>query len=332
MNDEMEALNRNGTWILSDLPVGRKPIGCKWIYKVKYKSNGQMDGYKAILVAKGYNQREGIDFDETFSHVVKMVTVRYVYMTLPEGYFSKNETKVCRLVKSLYGLKQSPRNWNGKLTSTLLEMGFVQSISDYSLFVKNDSNVYIVLLVYVDDIVITGSKPVSTPIEQDIVIFDKESALPGDDLLENSPGQGLTFSKGNLSDLKCYVDSDWAKCKVSRRSTAESEYRAMCDVTCEVMWLLNLFKELHIDISLPVDLYCDNSAALSIAANPVFHDRTKHFEIDLHFIREKISSGIVSTKKIDTTKQVADIFTKGLGTKQHKFLCKQLGLSSVFAT
>ncbi|KAJ0483933.1 putative RNA-directed DNA polymerase [Helianthus annuus] len=498
MNDEMEALNRNGTWVLTDLPQGRKPIGCKWIYKVKYKSNGQIDRYKARLVAKGYSQREGIDFDETFSPVVKMVTVRCiinlainngwslyqldvnnaflygnlsedVYMSLPEGYFSQNETKVCKLVKSLYGLKQAPRNWNEKLTSTLLEIGFVQSISDYSLFVKNDSNVFIALLVYVDDIVITGnnkaeiesvksflnskfmikdlgelkfflgievtkhkdvlylsqrkycldllsefgmlgSKPVSTPIEQNVVIFDKDSTLPGDDLLENvseyqrlvgkliyitltrpdisyavqclsqymhsplkshlqlafrvlrylkqSPGQGLSFSKGNLFYLKCYVDSDWAKCKVTRRSvtgfsifwsgnliswkskkqsvvsrsTAEAEYRAMCDVTCEVMWLQNILKELHVNITLPIELFCDNSAALSIAANPVFHDRTKHFEIDLHFIREKITSGIVQTKKIDTSKQVADIFTKGLGSEQHKFLCKQLGLTSVFAT
>ncbi|KAJ0836373.1 putative RNA-directed DNA polymerase [Helianthus annuus] len=273
MNDEMEALNRNNTWILTELPPGRKPIGCKWIYKVKYKSNGQIDRYKARLVAKGYSQREGVDFDETFSPVVKMVTVRClvslavnngwslyqldvnnaflygnlseeVYMTLPEGYFSENETKVCKLVKSLYGLKQAPRKWNEKLTSTLLEIGFVQIVSDYSLFVKSSSDVFIALLVYVDDIVITGnnkneidkikaflnskfqikdlgllkfflgievvqengvlclsqrkycldllsefgllgSKPVSTPIEQNAVIYNKDNALPGDDLLEN---------------------------------------------------------------------------------------------------------------------------------------------------
>ncbi|KAJ0890287.1 putative RNA-directed DNA polymerase [Helianthus annuus] len=169
MNSEMEALNRNNTWIVVDLPKGRKPIGCKWVYKIKYKASGEVERYKARLVAKGFNQREGIDFGETFSPVVKMVTVRIVlklavnngwplyqldvnnaflygslsedvYMTLPQGYFNNEKTKVCKLVKSLYGLKQAPRQWNEKLTSVLVDMGFVQSLCDYSLFVmcKND--------------------------------------------------------------------------------------------------------------------------------------------------------------------------------------------------
>ncbi|MFS7952191.1 putative RNA-directed DNA polymerase [Helianthus anomalus] len=154
MNVEMEALLRNQTWNVVDLPANRKPIGCKWVYKIKYKANGEIERYKARLVAKGYNQREGLDFGETFSPVVKMVTVRCilslavqngwmlyqldvnnaflygsitedVYMTLPEGYYSKNDNKVCKLVKSLYGLKQAPRKWNEKLTNVLCDVGFV---------------------------------------------------------------------------------------------------------------------------------------------------------------------------------------------------------------
>lgn len=78
MNEEMEALNRNGTWIITDSPLGRKPIGCKWVYKIKYKSTGEIERYKARLVVKGFNQREGLDFDETLSHVVKFATVRCV--------------------------------------------------------------------------------------------------------------------------------------------------------------------------------------------------------------------------------------------------------------
>ncbi|KAJ0733050.1 putative RNA-directed DNA polymerase [Helianthus annuus] len=186
MNAEMEALHNNNTWVLSDLPADRKAIGCKWVYKVKYKSNGEIERFKARLVAKGYNQREGIDFGETFSPVVKMVTVRIVislavknnwklfqldinnaflygsitedvYMQLPQGYYSKGETKVCKLVKSLYGLKQAPRKWNEKLVKVLVDIGFKQSLCDHSLFVLNKSNVFLVLLVYVDDIVITGN-------------------------------------------------------------------------------------------------------------------------------------------------------------------------------
>ncbi|KAI3830073.1 hypothetical protein L1987_04206 [Smallanthus sonchifolius] len=495
MNEEMEALNRNNTWTLVDLPIGRKAIGCKWVYKIKYKSTGEIERYKARLVAKGYSQREGIDFDETFSPVVKMVTVRCiislavendwplyqldinnaflygnitddVYMSLPEGYFSKSETKVCKLVKSLYGLKQAPRMWNEKLTSVLLEIGFVQSKSDYSLFTKNAGTVFIALLVYVDDIVITGNdeseiknikqllssnfmikdlgllkyflgievlksekgiclsqrkycldlltefgllgcKPVNIPIEQNYIVTSK--CASDDQVLDNisgyqkligkliylshtrpdisysvhylsqfmhcptnphlqlalrllrylkkSPGKGLLFRKGKNFDLQCFVDSDWGKCLTSRRSvtgycvflgdclvswkskkqetvsrsTAEAEYRAMCSATCEIMWILNILKDLRIKNNLPVKLFCDNSSAISISANPVFHNRTKHFEIDLHFIREKIEAGIIKLVKIASNQQLGDIFTKGLNVSQHNFMCNKLNLFDIFA-
>nr|GEX24573.1 ribonuclease H-like domain-containing protein [Tanacetum cinerariifolium] len=142
--------------------------------------------YKATLAAKGFSQKEGFDYDETFSIVVKMVTVRClvsivvvygwplyqldinnvflykdlaedVYMTLPEGYNSGNKTKVCKLNKSFYGLKQAPRQWNNKLTTTLVEHGFKQSKFNYSLYIKHKGTVFVALLVYVDDIVITNN-------------------------------------------------------------------------------------------------------------------------------------------------------------------------------
>ncbi|GJZ51089.1 ribonuclease H-like domain-containing protein [Tanacetum coccineum] len=185
MNNEIEALNRNNTWTVCDLPVGRKPVGSKWLWKIKYKSTGEIERYKARVVAKGFSQREGFDYSETFSLVVKMSTVRCmlnvaicngwdlfqldinnaflygdlsedVYMTLPPG-FDTDKSKVCKLNKSLYGLKQAPRQWNAKLTQALTEHGFVQSKFDYSLFTKNSDNVFIILLVYVDDIVVTGN-------------------------------------------------------------------------------------------------------------------------------------------------------------------------------
>ncbi|GJW38223.1 ribonuclease H-like domain-containing protein, partial [Tanacetum coccineum] len=184
INSKMDALYRNNTWDLVELPKGRTTIVSKWVCKIKYKSDGEIERYKARLVAKGFNQREGIDFDETFSLVVKIVTVRClinlavqngwtlyqmdvnnaflygdlnetVYVSLPPGYFPKVETRVCKLNKSLYGLKQAPRQWNAKLTFALIECGFVQSKSDYSLFTKKFGDVFIALLVYVDDIIIT---------------------------------------------------------------------------------------------------------------------------------------------------------------------------------
>lgn len=136
MQQEVQALEENGTWRIVELPQGKNVVGCKWVFKIKYKADGKVDRYKARLVAKGYSQTEGIDYHETFSPVVKMTTVRSiialaatqswniyqmnvfnaflqgdlleeVYMELPKGFFSaeKGKNLVCKLVKSLYGLK-----------------------------------------------------------------------------------------------------------------------------------------------------------------------------------------------------------------------------------
>ncbi|GJR45382.1 putative reverse transcriptase domain-containing protein [Tanacetum coccineum] len=186
MNEEIDALYRNCTWTIVDLPKGRNAIGNKWIYKIKCKASGEIERYKARLVANVFSEQEGFDYDETFIPVVKMVTIRCVitivvsyswpmyqldvnnvfvygdlvenvYMTLPLGFGNNSDNKVCKLNKSLYGLKQAPRQWNTKLTAVLVEHGFVQSKFDYSLFIKETGDVFVVMLVYVDDIVIPGN-------------------------------------------------------------------------------------------------------------------------------------------------------------------------------
>jgi hypothetical protein len=164
MQQEIQALHANKTWSLVPLPAHKRPIGCKWVYKIKYHPDGTIDRYKARLVAKGFSQIEGIDYRETFAPVAKLTTVRVllslaamqnwhlhqldvnnaflngdlyedVYMRLPPGFGRKGETRVCKLHKSLYGLKQASRQWFLKLSSALKSVGFKQSWSDYSLFV-----------------------------------------------------------------------------------------------------------------------------------------------------------------------------------------------------
>nr|GEY94730.1 ribonuclease H-like domain-containing protein [Tanacetum cinerariifolium] len=91
--------------------------------------------------------------------------------------------------------------------------------------------------------------------------------------------------------------------------------------TCEVIWLTRLIKDLDVEGLLPVRLYCDSTSAIQIVANPVFHDKTKHFEIDVHLVKEKVASGVMSIVKVNSAKQVVDIFTKSLSIAQHKMFC-----------
>ncbi|XP_043725671.1 uncharacterized protein LOC122672240 [Telopea speciosissima] len=154
MKDELQALNRNHTWELVRLPTGKHTVGCRWIYKIKYNSDGSVERYKAWLVAKGYTQTYGVDYRETFAPVVKMNTVRVlmsvavncgwslfqmdvknaflhgdleeeVYMDLPPGHALPNQDgMVCKLKNSIYGLKQSPRAWYDKLSAALIRFDF----------------------------------------------------------------------------------------------------------------------------------------------------------------------------------------------------------------
>ncbi|KAJ4790834.1 Retroelement pol polyprotein-like [Rhynchospora pubera] len=492
MQAEIEALERNNTWTLEELPKGKTAIGCKWVYRVKYNSDGAVERYKARLVVLGNRQKEGVDFNETFAPVAKMVSVRTflavaiaknwelhqmdvhnaflhgdlneeVYMKLPPGFASTHPGQVCRLRKSLYGLRQAPRMWFSKLVSALETYGFIQSKADYSLFAYRNGNIFITVLVYVDDLVIAGnngeailnfksylsrafsmkdlgmlkyflgiefarnatglvlcqrkytldilaeygllgSKPAATPLEQNHNL----STLHGESMaepekyrrlvgkliyltitrpelsysvhilaqfmqnplsahydaalrvlryLKNSPGQGLLLRADNDLRLYAYCDSDWAACPLTRRSlsgyfillgrspiswktkkqhtvarsSAEAEYRSMAAAACELTWLRSLLQFLGVSHPEPVKLFCDSQAALHIAANPVFHERTKHIEIDCHYVRDQICAGLIEAFYVRSSDQLADLFTKSLGKQQFTYLIGKLGICDLHA-
>lgn len=186
MKAEYSALMNNNTWTLVELPPTRKASGCKWVYRIKENPNGSINKYKARLVAKGFHQQHGLDFTETFSPVVKPATIRIIltlalthrwhiqqidinnaflngflseeiYMLQPPGFEAKNKHLVCKLNKALYGLKQAPRAWYEHLTSVLIQFGFSPSKCDPSLFTYTRADALLYVLVYVDDIIITGS-------------------------------------------------------------------------------------------------------------------------------------------------------------------------------
>jgi hypothetical protein len=107
---------------------------------------------------------------------------------------------------------------------------------------------------------------------------------------------------------------------VVSRSSTEAEYRSLSITTAELFWIRMLFRELGVSLSIPPVLWCDNIGALSLASNPVFHARTKHIEVDYHFVREKVLNRDILIKFINTHDQVADVFTKGLPSARFLFL------------
>lgn len=186
MQAELAILQHNNTWILTPLPPSKKAIGSKWVYKLKLKPNGDVDRFKARLVAKGYNQVAGLDYSDYFATTAKVVTVRIlfifastchwplfqldinnaflhefldedVYILPPNGFSLARRGDVCLLKKSFYGLKQASHQWNYELTSHLCFLGFVQSPYDHYLFLHKTSEFFLILIVYVDDMLLTES-------------------------------------------------------------------------------------------------------------------------------------------------------------------------------
>ncbi|KAL0298886.1 UNVERIFIED_CONTAM: Retrovirus-related Pol polyprotein from transposon RE2 [Sesamum radiatum] len=356
MRQEIQALEQNCTWKITPLPVGKKPIGCKWVFKTKLKADGFVERYKARLVAKGYNQVEGIDYTESFSPVAKAVTVRIFLAIAAEGY-NVEPVFVCKLERSLYGLKQASRQWNLEFTHKLEQYGFAQSANDHCLFTMHTNLGQLFLLVYVDDILITG--PSLSDIEGLKLTTDSGAQLQNPDMYRRLVGRllYLGFTRPDISHsvqhsrlsvtligLLCGHTSflsgfciflgdariSWKTKKQSTVScsTAEAEYRSMAATVCELRGISYILADFGISVASPIPLYCDNKAALHIMANPVFHERTKHIEIDYHVVRNAFKNGFVLPSRIKGSDQLADTFTKSLPLKTFSSMVSKLGLVS----
>lgn len=478
MTDEFQALIRNNTWKLVPLPSQRKVIGCKWVFRIKQNPDGSLQKYKARLVAKGFHQVHGFDFKETFSPVVKPVTVRTVltlaisrgwyikqldvnnaflngileeevYMQQPPGFESSDKKLVCRLQKAIYGLKQAPRAWFERLATTLIQFGFQTSKCDPSLFTFTSDGHHVIMLIYVDDIIVTGdhlpliqsltnklneqfalkqlgdleyflgievkrlqdgslflsqtkyvrdllakanmldAKSLPTP-----MISSAKLSKHGTDLLEDasfyrsivgalqyatitrpeicfsvnkacqflsqpldshwkSVKRILRYLSGTLHhglllqpssphtpiSLTAFSDADWGSDPDDRKSTSgsciylgpnlvswwskkqnlvarsstEAEYRSLANTAAEVLWIQSLLTELKVPFQTPV-LYCDNLSTVSLSHNPVLHAKTKHMELDIFFLREKVINKSLIVNHLPAQDQIADLLTKPLSS------------------
>ncbi|KAK8681085.1 hypothetical protein V6N13_053492 [Hibiscus sabdariffa] len=187
MRFEMDSMSENQVWTLVEPPEGIKPIGCKWVFKKKIDMDGNVQTYKGRLVAKGFRQIHGVDYDETFSPVAMFKSIRIllavaafhdyeiwqmdvkttflngkleedVYMTQPEGFVTpENAGKVCKLQRSIYGLKQASRSWNLRFNEAIQEFGFIRNEDEPCVYKKFSGSIVSFLILYVDDILIIGN-------------------------------------------------------------------------------------------------------------------------------------------------------------------------------
>ena len=379
-------------------------------------------------------------------------------MTIPLGLSSSSSSDVCKLNRSLYGLKQAPRAWFDKFRSILLQFSFKQSAYDSSLFFCKTSLGIVLLLVYVNDIVITrtdstlitrlqqhlqasfhmkdlgpltyflclevhtessgiflnqhkytqdlialvglqDTSSMDTPMEVNMKYRQEEGDLLFDPTmyrqlvgslnyltitrpdisfavqqvsqfmkaprhlhfvasrriiryLRGSSRRGLFFPHGTSLRLVAYSDVDWVGCPDTRRSvtgwrmflgdsliswkskkhdrvsksSTEFEYRAMSAACSEILWLRGLLAEIGCVQSEPTPLHADNTSAIQIAANPLFHEHTKHIEVDCHSTQEVLDNRIISLPNISTDLYIADVFTKAMTRQRHQFLVGKLML------
>nr|KYP46801.1 Copia protein [Cajanus cajan] len=296
MKDEYEALLKNNTWSLVYLLVGCKVVGCRWVFKCKYNADDTFQKHKARLVAKGFHQREGFDFTDTVSPVVKPTTVRvvltlalgglqYITITRPELSYSIN--KVCQYM-------HQPQEHHWKALKRILR--YLQGTIDYGLHFKR-------------------------PTHLTLQAFSDSDW--GSDLDDRKSTTGFcVYLGGNLIS--------WCskKQKVVSRSSTEVEFQSLAATTAELLWLQSLLSELRIPTIIP-KIYCDNLGAVLLAANPVMHSRTKHFELDLYFVRDKVIEGAIQVVHLPAQFQIADILTKAISAPQFEAFRSKLMVTTV---
>ncbi|KAH9666887.1 ABC transporter G family member 40 [Citrus sinensis] len=384
-----------------------------------------------------------------------------VYMPQPEGFINPDYPRHnCKLKKALYGLKQAPRAWFNKLKSVLESWNFCRAKSYTSLFFKQNGNDVVILLIYVDDIIVTGSNNIEieqliqdlsstfalkdlgqlnfflgievTRNENTLVLsqtkylkkllakFDLQNCNGADtplattdklskfmgtkysdptqyrraigglqyavltrpeiayavnklsqfmasplqphllackrvlSYLKETVDYGLSFRKSDSFDLIAYSDADWGSDPDDRRSTSgyciylgdnlvswsskkqsvvskssvESEYRAMALACAEITWICSVLKEINVKLSYTPLLLSDSTSAAAIATNPVLHSKTKHIEIDIHFVRDMVEKKEVEVAFVSSNDQIADVLTKPLTYPKFSFFRNKLKVSS----
>jgi len=493
MDKEIGQHEKLGTYRRVELPEGRKPITCKWVFRIKRNAEGKITQFKARLVARGYAQIPGIDYDETFSPVMRTETLRLlcaiathlglkihvvdavgaylngtleeeIYMTQPPGYDDLS-SKFLLLILSIYGLKQAGRTWNTKLNADFIDLGFKRLSSDQCVYFRQSDDKIEIIAVHVDDMALfttddtamdilkkqlaskfeisdlgpikqmvgyeftrdesrrlmkvsqtqyisrvlekfgmADSTPVKTPLDANVKL-EKTPEGESHDIpayrhaigslmyaatgtrpdiafavqhlsqfssnpspahwtaikrvlcyLNGTKNLGIIYGLDDNFDPTGYADADWGSNPIDRKSisgytylvaggpvswrskkqptialsTMEAEYQAASLATREAAWLRHLYEEIGSPSPNPTTLNLDNRSAIDFAKNSGFHARSKHIDIQHHFVREKIVSNEIVVFHCPSAENIADIFTKPLPAPAHEYLVSKLNMDTEF--
>ncbi|RVW27298.1 Retrovirus-related Pol polyprotein from transposon RE1 [Vitis vinifera] len=318
-----------------ECPLGKKPVGCRWIYTMKYKADGSIERFKVRLVAKGYTQTYGIDYTETFAPIAKINTVRVllslaanldwplqqfdvknvfmhgklseeVYMDLPPGCMvsEKQYQKVCKLKKSLYGLKQSPRAWFGRFTKSMRAFGYRQSNSDHTLFLKKQHSKITTLIVYVDDMVVTGNDPEERKALQNYLSreFEMKDLGPlkyflGIEVSRSSEGIFLSQRKYALNLLQ---ETGMSGCQPV--NTPIEEGLKLCVELNQVSTDKGRYQRLVGRLMYLAHTRPDLAYALSVVSQYMHNPREQHMNAVmciLRYLKNALGKGILFAKNVD---------------------------------
>ncbi|KAK1684275.1 hypothetical protein QYE76_045123 [Lolium multiflorum] len=365
MKSEMGSMYDNKVWTLVELPDSRKAVENKWIFKRKTDADGNITVYKARLVAKGFRQIQGVDYDETFSPVAKLKSMdvktaflngdieEELYMVQPKGFVDpKNADKVCKLQRSIYGLKQASRSWNRRFDKVIKDFGFIQCHGEACIYKKVSGSSVAFLILYVDDILLIGNdiellSSVKGYLNNSFSMKDlgEASYILGIKIYRDRSRRLIGLSQSTYLDkiLKKFrmdeskkgflpmLPVSWAsskQCTVAKSST-ESEYIAASEASSEAVWMKRFIVELGVVPSAldPFVIYCDNMGAIANAQEPRSHKRLKHIKLRYHSIREYIEDGEVKICKVHTDLNVADPLTKALPRAKHDQHQNAMGVS-----
>ncbi|GKD14355.1 retrovirus-related pol polyprotein from transposon TNT 1-94 [Tanacetum coccineum] len=359
MQEEIHEFKRLQVWELVPCPDKVLLIKLKWIYKVKTDKFGGVLKNKARLVAQGFRQEEGIDFEESFALVARIEAIQEFYVSQPEGFVDQdNPSHVYKLKKALYGLKQAPCAWYDMLSSFLISQHFSKGAVDPTLFIWQAGSDLLLVQIYVDSIIFASTNTAmcnefanQMTTKFKMSMMGHMSFFLGLQISQSPRDIFINQSKYASKIVKKYgmLTSDYVDPPMVEKSRLDEDLQGnpvdatlYCGMIGSLMYLTSSRPDLIYAVCLcaryqakptkknlnAIPLYYDNKSAISLCCNNVQQTRAKDIDVRYHFIKEQVKNGIVELYFVRTEYQLADIFTKPL-RERFNFLIEKLGMRSM---